>query len=343
MTTDPTKNTEVSIATRSKLIVKTGFRNYDVCLNPYVGCSFGCSYCYVRFFVKDDRKEWGEFVRIRSHLNERLPKELAKGYFEIPTGKVPAIGKDGKPTGKKRTITTPLAVSDARLVIGTMTDPYQPQEKKYRLTRAALQIILRDDLPRLKKVGIFTRSPLVLNDLEIIKQLPKARVHFTITPYPDEVVRKIEPYSPKTVTRWKVIQKLKDADIRVHVNIAPVMPIISDPFIEDFAEKLAKIGVDEYFVDPMQAYKESFEAFERSCSQIDGLDWQSIKQIMLDKDKYAEWKHSYYQRWQAARRKFQEAAPDHQLPIWGDHVNHTWVNMKTGEQMDHKYYNDDAS
>lgn len=332
---------EVKVASRNKLITKTGFKNYDVCLNPYVGCEFGCSYCYVRFFVKDPQKEWGDFVRVRSHIDEKLPKELAKGYFSLPTGKLPILNDEGEPTGKKRTTTTPLAVTDARLVIGTMTDPYQPQEKKHRLTRTALQIILRDDLPRLKKVGIFTRSPLVLQDLDLIKQLPKARIHFTITPYPDEVVRKIEPFSPKTASRWRVIQKLKEAGIRVHVNVAPVMPIISDPFIEQFAEKLASIGVDEYFVDPMQAYKESFDAFEKSCSQIPSLDWAAIKDTMLDKRKYLDWKHTYYQRWQAARAKFQHLAPDHQMPIWCDHVNHTWVNMKNEEQMDYKNYNDD--
>lgn len=332
---------EVKVASRNKLITKTGFKNYDVCLNPYVGCEFGCSYCYVRFFVKDPQKEWGDFVRVRSHIDEKLPKELAKGYFSLPTGKLPILNDEGEPTGKKRTTTTPLAVTDARLVIGTMTDPYQPQEKKHRLTRTALQIILRDDLPRLKKVGIFTRSPLVLQDLDLIKQLPKARIHFTITPYPDEVVRKIEPFSPKTASRWRVIQKLKEAGIRVHVNVAPVMPIISDPFIEQFAEKLASIGVDEYFVDPMQAYKESFDAFEKSCSQIQSLDWAAIKDTMLDKRKYLDWKHTYYQRWQAARAKFQHLAPDHQMPIWCDHVNHTWVNMKTEKQMDYKNYNDD--
>lgn len=332
---------EVKVASRNKLITKTGFKNYDVCLNPYVGCEFGCSYCYVRFFVKDEEKEWGEFVRVRAHLDEKLPQELAKGYFAIPTGKLPILGDDGEATGKKKTITTPLAVTDARLVIGTMTDPYQPQEKKHRLTRKALEIILRDDLPRLKKVGIFTRSPLVLQDLDLIKRLPKARIHFTITPYPDDVVRKIEPYSPVTASRWNVIKKLKDAGVRVHVNVAPVMPIISDPFIEEFAEKLAKIGVDEYFVDPMQAYKESFTAFEKACSQISGLDWQAIKDTMLDKRKYLDWKNTYYQRWQAARTKFQHLAPNHQMPIWCDHVNHTWVNMKTEQQMDYKNYNDD--
>jgi len=328
----------VTIATPSPLIVKTGFKNYDVALNPYVGCEFGCSYCYVRFFVKDKKKEWGEFVRVRAHLEEQLPKLLQKGYISIADKTSKVVNPDGTVTKKK--MKKHIAVTDARLVIGTMTDPYQPQEKKHRITRKALEIILREDLPRFKKVGIFTRSPLVLQDVDLIKQLPKARVHFTITPYPDEITRVIEPFSPVVASRWKVIQKLKEAGIRVHVNVAPVMPGISEPFIEEFAQKLAELQVDEYFVDPMQPYKESFEAFKTACSKVPGLDWNSIEQIMKDKDEYLLWKGEYYKRWNAARLKHEHIAPD-QFPIWSDHESHVWLDMRTGKQLDTKKYNDD--
>lgn len=326
----------VSVASKSSLITHTGFKNYDVCLNPYVGCEFGCSYCYVRFFVKDKEREWGDFVRVRSFLEDKLPSLISKGFFDIPAGKIRSVGDDGETKVKK--IFRPLPVSEARLVIGTMTDPYQPQEKKHRITRRALEILNRPDLPRFKKVGIFTRSPLVLQDLELIKCLPNPRVHFTITPYPDAVMRAIEPFSPVSASRWKVVKKLKDAGVRVHVNIAPVMPMISEQFIDDFARKLAELQVDEYFVDPMQAYKESYAAFKAACQGAPGVSWSQIEGIMCDKAKYLKWKLDYFEKWDKARLKYQHLAPN-QLPIWSDHERDVWVDMRSGAQMDHKRYN----
>ncbi len=344
MSTTPT-GALVTIASKTGVIGPTGFKNYEVCLNTYVGCEFGCSYCYVRFFIKDDKKEWGEFVRVRAHIEDRLPKELQKGYVEVPQGRVKVYDDKGEPVlnakGKQKTKLEyrSIPIPDARLVIGTMTDPYQPQEKRSRITRKTLEILLREDLPQFNKVGIFTRSPLILQDLDLIKRLPRARVHFTITPYPDELTRIIEPYSPLVAARWKVIEKLKEAGVRVHVNVAPVMPMISEGLIDDFAKKLAELQVDEYFVDPMQPYKESFQSFREACEKVPGLDWSAIERIMTNKDEYLLWKGTYYKAWNEARLKYQHLAPD-QFPIWSDHENHVWVNMITGEQLDYKHYND---
>ena len=329
---------QVTIASKSQIITHTGFKNYDVCMNPYVGCEFGCSYCYVRFFVKDPQKDWGEFVRVRDFVESKLPEALRKGFVKIPIGRIKQEGEDGQIKSKK--IYNSLPISDARLVIGTMTDPYQPQEKTHRITRKALEILLRNDLPSFKKVGIFTRSPLVLQDIELIKQLPKCRVHFTITPYPDEVTRVIEPYSPVVASRWKVIKKLKEAGIRVHVNVAPVMPTISESLIDEFARRLAELQVDEYFVDPMQAYKESFAAFKDACQKLPQLSWSAIESTMTNKAEYLRWKAEYYSKWNESRQKYQHLAPD-QMPIWSDHENDVWVDMRSGEQMSHKYYNED--
>ena len=156
----PKKATQ-SVARRSTIVTKSMFSGYDLCINPYVGCEFGCSYCYVRFTVKDDNHEWGEFVRVRAHMADKLPKELDKGNFRIQDGTVPVLDDDGKqertPAGKprKRSLYKTMAMSDARLVLGTMTDPYQPAEKRHRITRTALELITEHP-NQFKKVGIFT-------------------------------------------------------------------------------------------------------------------------------------------------------------------------------------------
>lgn len=296
---------KVTQANPGKLITKSLFKNYDLCLNPYVGCQFGCRYCYVRFFVKDKELDWGEFVRTRDHIETKLPKELTK------------------------------LEPNRRLVLGTMTDPYQPQERKSRLTRMALQkIIAAKD--KFNKVGIFTRSPIVLDDIDLIKQLPRARVHFTITPYDPEVLKKLEPIAVATERRFETCAKLKEAGIRVHVNVAPALPVLSEDLTEEFAKKLSKAQVDEFFVDPMQAYGESLDA-TKEAMQTDAR-WPQIEKIITDKDAYLDWKSEYRKQWYEAWK--QHGNPK-TFAIWMDHVTKAMENMATGEELDHRYYADD--
>ena len=298
------RDIEVVTARKGKLIVPSGFNNYDVCLNPYVGCEFGCRYCYVRFQVKDPNKPWGEFVRRREHIHTKLAGELATHGGE-------------------------------RLVLGTMTDPYQPEERKARLTRTALQIILNSPVP-LNKVGIFTRSPIILDDIDLIKRLPRARVHFTVTPFARDVLKRIEPIAILAERRWRTIETLKEAGIRVHVSIAPCLPIVSDPFTEDFAARLAKIAPAEYFVDAMQPYSPSWIATEESM--LDHELWSEVKAIVEDREGFQAWKDNFRDTWIEAWRKVDNQTT---LPIWSDHVHKVWTNMRTGEEMDRRLYGDD--
>ena len=317
----------VTTANTGNLVVKTGFKGYDVCLNSYVGCQMGCSYCYVRFFNLDKEREWGDFVRVREHIAERLPKELDKGYFKLATG------KDDEGNRLHRTV----LLQDARLVIGTMTDPYQPLERKHRLTQAALKIILSRKVT-FNKVGIFTRSPIILDDLPLIVQLPRKRVHYTVTPYTPEVLQLIEPIAIRTDRRFDTIRKLKEAGVRCHVNVAPSIPIVSEQFTDEYARTMADIQVDEFFVDPMQTYSESFAALGECMKGHP--DWERIEEIMSDKASYEEWKLVYRDAWLAAWRKVRHLSPN-TLPIWSDHVNKTWTNMNTNQEMDARAYGDD--
>jgi DNA repair photolyase len=297
------KNVLYTIARKGKVITESGFSGYDFALNPYVGCEFGCRYCYVRFFVKDAEKPWGEFVRRREHLVDRLPKELKE-------------------------------VAGKRLVLGTMTDPYQPEERRSRLTRAALGAILAGPLPA--KVGIFTRSPIVLDDAGLIARLPRARVHYSVTPFDREIMTKIEGIPVTTEARWKAVLRLREAGVRVHVNVAPAIPVVSDAMTREFCEKLASSGVSEFFVDPMQAYSDSFRALEESMKGHPA--WDEVRDVMTDKPKYAAWKRRYRASWEAEWKKV--GSPD-VLPIWSDHEHKTWIDMRTGADMSKRAYGDD--
>ena len=291
-------------ANKGKVVTDSKFSGYDKCLNPYVGCEFGCKYCYVRFFLKDKDKGWGEFVRVRKHIETRLPGDLP-------------------------------ALEDQRLVLGTMTDPYQPAERTHRITRSAIKILLQG---KLKKVGIFTRSPIILDDIDIIAKLPRARVHFTITPYPRGILQQIEPIAIQTEARFMAVRKLKEAGIRVHCNIAPTVPFLSESFTEDFVKEMVDIGVDEFFVDPMQPYAQSMEAMKEAMD--DKALWADIEKLMGDKEGYLNWKNEQKEVWFKEWDKHGHKSPD-TLAIWSDHENHTWVDMTTKENMSKRLYGDD--
>jgi DNA repair photolyase len=294
---------EITIATKGTILTKSMFSNYDFCINPYVGCQFGCKYCYVRFFVKDANHEWGEFVRLRKHLENKLPKELPKA-------------------------------AGMRVVIGTMTDPYQPIERTYRLTRRTLEI-LKDS--QVSKVGVFTRSPIVTEDLDLIKKLPRARIHFTITPYSREILKKIEPIAVSTKRRFETVKAIIDAGIRTHVNISPAIPILSDPYTDEFAKTMAELKVNEFHVDPMQAYGEAFEATKQALKDMP--DWPKIEEMLRDDAKYQVWKNKYRDDWFTAWRTYGHKEC---LPVWKDHKNHVMIDMNTGQELNRRVYGDDA-
>jgi DNA repair photolyase len=296
-------NLSITETTKGKLIVPSKFSGYDLCLNPYVGCQFGCAYCYVRFFIKDDKAPWGEFIRVREHLRNKL-------HGELPIAK------------------------DKRIVLGTMTDPYQPQERKYRLTRHALQLMINSiDAPA--KIGIFTRSPIILDDLDLLRKFPWIRVNFTITPYDRDIQTKLEPIAIQTEARFRTIKTLKAAGIQVYANIAPAIPILSDHLTTEFAERLVDAGVDGFFVDPIQTYKESFQA---TFDVLNGTpDWPQAEAIMKDKAKYTAWKQAYYESWIKAWAPYNHLPI---VPILSDHETKLWFNMRTLAQMDKNKYTD---
>lgn len=297
----------VVAANKSNILVPSNFSNYDFALNPYVGCQFGCNYCYVRFFVKDAQSEWGDFVRRRDHLATRLPRELHK-------------------------------CAGARVVLGTMTDPYQPEERKARLTRQALQLLAAAS-PGPSKVGIFTRSPIVLDDLELISRLPRSRVHFSVTPFPKALMQKLERIPVSTSARFRTIRKLHDAGIRTHASVAPAIPHLSDAVTAEYCESLVACGVDEFFVDPMQTYSASYASL-RDALASDPL-WSQIDATMQNPAAFAAWKTAYRASWQ----KSWEAAGGTRtktLAIWCDHTTRVWQDLMTGQDLDRRRYGDDA-
>ena len=147
----------------------------DYSLNPYRGCQHNCAYCYVPNVLRISRLEWGGFVEIRKNM----PLILAK---ELKNKKSGVVG------------------------ISTVTDPYQPMEKKYNLTRYCLEQLLIHDFP----VFIQTKSKLVLRDLDLISKFSNAEIMFSIGTLNEDERKILEPGASSINDRLNTLKKCSD-------------------------------------------------------------------------------------------------------------------------------------
>lgn len=192
---------------------------YPYVINPYVGCQHGCSYCYARYMKKftGHKEAWGTFVDVKINAAELLQKEIPR---------------------KKK----------APVWISGVCDPYQPLEEKYRLTRQCLQILARNDWP----VVVQTRSPLVLRDLDILREMKGVEVGFSVTTADDDIRKLFEPAAPPIPARIAALAKLHRSRIRTYAMIAPLLP-----GAENLIEQLAG-AVDYLLVDRMNYHYADF-------------------------------------------------------------------------------------
>src|ERR1700694_1942429 len=195
-----TSNTSRSSASRPLNPVKN--MGFAWTLNPYTGCEHRCAFCYVRAFeLRADRPSddcYGRTVRVKVNVAGVLRGELARRSWKRET-----------------------------VVIGAATDPYQPAEGRYRLTRQCLEA-LRDFA---NPSAMITRGPMIVRDIDVLTDLGRrADLHitFSIPTVDDEVWRKTEPGTAPPRQRLRAIEKLVTAGVDVGVGMAPILPGLSD-------------------------------------------------------------------------------------------------------------------
>ena len=171
-------------------------------LNPYMGCVHRCTFCYVRHFEhrsdrpSDDR--YGTSIRVKTNVADVLRKELARASWERE-----------------------------HIAIGAATDPYQPAEGRYKLTRACLEA-LRDAA---NPFSIITRGPMIVRDLDVLAEAAKrasVSVTFSVPTVDEEVWKRTEPSTAHPRQRLRAVKALVDAGIKAGVGMAPILPGISD-------------------------------------------------------------------------------------------------------------------
>jgi DNA repair photolyase len=171
-------------------------------LNPYMGCVHRCTFCYVRAFERradrpsDDR--YGTSIRVKVNVVEVLRQELARASWE-----------------------------GEGVAVGAATDPYQPAEGRYRLTRGCIQAFAEASNP----FSLITRGPMIVRDLDVLAEAArraKVSITFSIPTLDEEVWRKTEPSTAHPRQRLRAVKELVDAGIKVGVGMAPILPGISD-------------------------------------------------------------------------------------------------------------------
>jgi DNA repair photolyase len=181
--------------TAKNIITKSNLPSADFVINPYIGCSHACIYCYARFMKRftNHEEEWGKFVDVKINAADLVPNNLDKYR------------------GKS-------------FFISSVTDPYLHYEKDYKLTRRVLEKLV--DLEA--QIDIQSKSDLIIRDIDLFKQFKSCRVGITITTLDDKVRRAVEPYTASVEKRMEALQALGEAEIDNYIFIGPIFPYITD-------------------------------------------------------------------------------------------------------------------
>ena len=264
---------------REILTRASGFMDaYDYTLNPYSGCSFGCTYCYAAFFSRDAtlRDTWGNWVRVKSNAVELLDKRLKRSPDYL----------DGK-----------------LIYMSSVTDPYQPVERKLGVTRGLLETMAgqgklserqldmldEDDLPAPKpKLVVQTRSPDVVRDCDLFQQIEanggRVRVNMTVTTDDEDVRRTFEPYCPSNMVRMQAIGEVQAFGVDTCITMTPLL-LVNDPGF--FVESLLATGVEKFIVQPFHFQRGKFvaatrdQAFDLMATKL-GTDRESFREVYLE-------------------------------------------------------------
>lgn len=213
------------VAAKSILTKASGFMSgYDFTLNPYGGCSFGCSYCYAAFFSRDLllQQTWGQWVHAKTNAIEAINRMRTN-----------LRGKS--------------------VYMSSVTDPYQPIERRLGLVREILLLLSARGV----RIVIQTRSPLVLRDVDLLATFDVARVNITVTTDSDSVQRAFEPHCPTNRRRLDAAQKLVEAGVDTRITMTPLLPVDD---VASFANQLRATGVEHFVIQPFHATRGRFVA-----------------------------------------------------------------------------------
>lgn len=212
-------------------------------INPYVGCEFGCTYCYARFAH--------DYVRERRRAAPGGPSDPSAEPFEHRIfvkrhDDVLAALEHDLPRVRRRA----ARAGPQCLVIGTATDPYQPAERQFLVTRAVLQRLRREQGFH---IGVITKSSLVYRDIDVITALAESHrvsIYISLISVDLRLIKLFEARSPMPHARLRALRRLTSAGLRAGLIVAPILPGITDTIPQVTALMRAARQVDAQFVYP---------------------------------------------------------------------------------------------
>ena len=201
-----------------KSIMSKSGLGMDYVINPYVGCQHSCIYCYARFMKRftNHHEPWGKFLDVKINAIELIP-ENTKKY-------------------KNKTI-----------MISSVTDPYQPAERKYQLTRKILEKLI----PLQPDLIILTKSDLMIRDIDLLKQFEKCMAGVSLSLLDDSIQKQAEPLACSVERRIDTIKQLKKADIKTFIFVSPILPYLTD--WQGIVEKTNDF-TDKYWFESLNLY-----------------------------------------------------------------------------------------
>ncbi|MCY4415991.1 MAG: radical SAM protein [Chloroflexi bacterium] len=251
--------TVISFSLAGEILTRaTGFMGeYDFTLNPYSGCSYGCTYCYAAFFSRDieRRNSWGYWVDVKENAVELMAKRR------------------------------PSSLNGKLIYMSSVTDPYQPVERELELTRRILEIMAERHKP---KLVIQTRSPTVVRDCDLFNRIEdnggRVQVNMTVTTDDEDIRRTFEPFCPSNMARIRAIGEVQAEGIETCITMTPLLVVMS-PYA--FADSLVETGVQKFIAQPFHFRRGKFLAGTRDkaidlMSEKLGCNRQSFQKEYLE-------------------------------------------------------------
>ena len=232
------------------IIVKSNLPEGDFVINPYVGCQHGCIYCYARFMKRftGHTEPWGGFVDAKINALDLIPTNADK-------------------------------FKNKSIIISSVCDPYQPVERKYKLTRKILEKLI----PLQPRLDLITKSDLIVRDIDLLKQFKNCIVAVSLSVLDEKLRKQLEPISSSAEARINTLKKLHNSGIQTALFISPIFPYLTD--WKKIIEK-TKSFVDEFWFENLNLYPSIkyniYEFLKKNNPEL----VEKYKEIYLTKNDY---------------------------------------------------------
>jgi DNA repair photolyase len=263
---------EVREVEAKQALTKCAMPSEPWALNPYMGCSHDCAYCYVPDVAHVERPKWGSYVIVKRNLPTLLAREMQR---------------------KER----------RDVFLSSATDPYQPAEATHLVTRRCLEVMLKHDWP----LGVLTRNPLVKRDVLLLKQFSEVEVGLSVPTLDDEARKLVEPGAPNIEGRLRTLRALADEGLETYANLMPAYPLTGGFSPDDVARAFRDAGVRAVYAGAWR-YLDSVRPILRQ--RVAGTPYEAVLETVREPGYYARMFRALERAFERARVPLKVVYPE---------------------------------